>query len=136
MIVHIKYLRVFHGSRRLYIGKLPRDFWNGSMTYIYVMREFQKHFHDVYIRHKGLKGLINKVVQKCNSALMSGFFWKIIFLLPLEILTIPIFLNPLKKLYSIVIRSCLKWTFLKGGIFLTQTPCRIFWDHLGSSWNQ
>ena len=58
MFVHIKYLRVFLGSRRLYIGKLPRDFRNGFMTYIYVMREFKKHFHDVYICHKELKGLI------------------------------------------------------------------------------
>ena len=115
MTVHIKYLRVFHGSRRLYIGRLPRDFRNGSMAYIYVMREFQKHFHVVYIRHEGLKGLINKGVQKCNSALMSGFFWKIIFLLPLEILTLATFLNPLKKLYSIVTRSCWNRLFLRVG---------------------
>ena len=55
MIMYIKYLRVFLWSRRLYIGKLPRDFRNGFMMYIYVMGEFKKHFHDVYIRHKRLK---------------------------------------------------------------------------------
>ena len=58
MIVHIKYLRVFLGSRRFYIGKLPPDFRNGFLTYIHVMREFKKHFHDAYLRHKGLKGLM------------------------------------------------------------------------------
>ena len=56
MIVHIKYLRVFLGSRRLDIGKLPRDFRNGFMTHIYIMQEFKKRFHDAYICHKRLKG--------------------------------------------------------------------------------
>ena len=58
MILHIKYLRVFLGSRRLYIGKLTRDFQNGFMAYICVMQEYKKHFHDLYISHNRLKGLI------------------------------------------------------------------------------
>ena len=67
MIVHIKYLLVFLGSRRLYIGKLPRDFRNGFMTYIYVIREFKKHFHEVYIHHNGLKGLNNDQMRKMEK---------------------------------------------------------------------
>ena len=70
MIVHIKYLRVFLWSRRLYIGKLPRDFRNGFMTHIYVMREFKKHFHDVDMRHKGLKGL--KISQRSQENTCVG----------------------------------------------------------------
>ena len=44
-----------------------------------------------------------------------------------------------RKIYSIAIISCLKWTFhlfLQRGNFLTQTSCLSFWDHLRSSWNQ
>ena len=67
MIVHIKYLHAFLGNRRNYIGKLPHDFRNGFMTYIYIMREFKKYFHDEYIRHKGLKGLIRR--QSSEEAL-------------------------------------------------------------------
>ena len=43
------------------------------------------------------------------------------------------------KIYSIAIISCLKWNlhgFLQRRIYLTQTLRLIFWDPLGSPWNQ
>ena len=41
-----------------------------------------------------------------------------------------------RKLYSTTMITCLKWTFhlfLQHENFLTQTPCRIFWDYLEST---
>ena len=54
----------FSWELKVAVGKLPQDFGNRFMMYIYIMREFKKHFHHLYIRHKRLKGLMDSDMVK------------------------------------------------------------------------
>ena len=53
----------FSWELKVAVGKIPQDFGNRFMMYIY-MREFKKHFHDLYICDKGLKGLTGSDMVK------------------------------------------------------------------------
>ena len=48
----------------MYLFFLGAEFSKWIYDAIYVMSEFKKHFHDIYVPNKGLKGLISPLCFK------------------------------------------------------------------------
>ena len=100
---------------KLYLLNISVDFQNQVFILLLISMKFSTR---IINEKSGYRSAI--------APFMSGFFRKIMSFLLLINLTdfFESFITTVtRKLYSIAIRSCFKWTFLQSGNFLTQTPC-------------